>query len=201
MQDKHALRRQLRAVRKRLTPKQQSLASQRAARRLARLLVFARAGRIAAYVARGGELDPAPALKRALRRGKRCYLPVLHPFDHSRLWFLPWHPGTAMRTNRYGIPEPRSRHGRIAPRRLDVVLVPLVGFDLHGTRLGMGGGYYDRTFAFRRRAQRLQRPLLIGYAHAEQQVERLPHMPWDITLDWVVTDRSVHRIGSRHASR
>jgi 5-formyltetrahydrofolate cyclo-ligase len=198
MQDKHALRRQLRDARKRLTTNQQRLASQRAARRLARLLVFARAGRIAAYVARGGELDPAPALEQALRRGKRCYLPVLHPFEHNRLWFMPWDTGTVMQPNRFGIPEPKSRYGRIAPRRLDVVLVPLVGFDLQGTRLGMGGGYYDRTFAFRLRARHRRRPLLIGYAHACQQLQHLPRMPWDIALDWVVTDRGAHCTSARH---
>lgn len=200
MPDKPALRHQLRHRRARLSPAQQRLASQRAARRLARLPAFARARRIAAYVARGGELDPAPALALALRRGKQCFLPVLHPFGHNRLWFARWQRGDRMRANRYAIPEPSARVGRLAAQRLDAVLVPLVGYDLQGTRLGMGGGYYDRTFAFRR-LRRSSRPLLIGYAHACQQVEQLPRAAWDIALDCIVTDRATHRVAAPRKQR
>lgn len=196
MHDKHALRRRLRARRNRLSPRQQRLASRRAARHLERLLPFARARRIAAYVARNGELDPQPALRRAERAGKACYLPVLAPFGHNRLWFRRWRPGQRMPANRYGIPEPTRAAARLPSTRLDVVLVPLVGFDLQGTRLGMGGGYYDRTFAFKLRHPRT-RPLLIGYAHHCQLAERLPRTDHDVALTWIVTDRGVHRVTTR----
>ena len=198
MQDKAHLRDQLRRARARLTPKQQAQAGRRAAARLARLPRFTHARRIAAYVARGGELNPAPALALARRRGLQCYLPVLHPGGQRRLLFARWREGARMKPNRYGIPEPQTRI-HIAPCRLDIVLVPLVGFDLSGTRLGMGGGYYDRTFAFRSRMHRFVRPLLVGYAHACQRTGHLPRSPWDVALDWVVTDKAICRVNRHNA--
>lgn len=94
-----------------------------------------------------------------------------------------------MRRNRFGIPEPLGK--AVAPQRLDAVCVPLVGFDGRGRRLGMGGGFYDRTFAVNARKKRgnARGPRLIGLAHACQQVGRLPHEDWDVRLTGVVTER------------
>ncbi len=101
-----------------------------------------------------------------------------------------------MVTNRFGIPEPQARHGAHPARRLpawalDLILLPLVGFDDDGQRMGMGGGFYDRTLAFTRRPG--PRPHLIGLAHECQRVESLPVAPWDVPLDAIVSDARVVR--------
>ena len=189
MQTKTSLRKELRKHRKSLTQRQQREASRQVRRRLQQLRIFQRAARIAGYLPQDGELDPEPILHDAIKRGKKCFVPSLHRFQHNRLWFLPWRPSAPTKPNKYGIPEPQQRRLRIATLHLDLVLVPLVGFDTHGRRLGMGGGYYDRTFAYMDRNTRWKRPSLIGIAHACQQTIQLPHEPWDIRLDAVVTDQ------------
>ena len=162
-----------------------------AARLAKRQPFFLRAERIAFYLASDGELDPLPLLRSAVAMGKQCLLPVLHPLGHRRLWFARWKPGEPLRPNRYGIPEPADRRYTLSGCDLDLVIVPLVAFDQQGNRLGMGGGYYDRTFAPCR--NRSRRPLLIGWAHALQEVPELPARPWDIPLDGLVTEQGIRR--------
>lgn len=111
------------------------------------------------------------------------------PSDTLR--FARWHDGARLHRNRFHIPEPR-RQARLSARALNVVLLPLTGFDASGNRLGMGGGFYDRTLAFKRR-HRKARPLLVGVAHACQQVSTLPAEIWDVPLAMIVTDRGVFR--------
>ena len=188
MLDKSQLRKRLRRERASLSPRERNVASRASARQLLRTPAFLRARRIAVYHANGNELDPTPLVVAARALGKQCYLPVLHPFLHGKLVFAPWHAHTAMRPNRFGIPEPAGRERRLPARRLDLVIVPLLGFDRQGVRLGMGGGYYDRTFAFRNRCTAWRKPLLVGFAYAFQRVEHLPNKPWDIRLDAVVTE-------------
>lgn len=180
---KSELRRQLRRRRRALDGLAQRLAAQRLARRLARQAWFINAGAVAGYIAADGEIDPAPLLRFALAAGKQVYLPVLHQGDH--LLFGRYRRGQRMRRNRFGIPEPTGE--RLPPWALDLVLLPLVGFDRDGGRLGMGGGFYDRSFAFLRDGR--AKPRLLGLAHHFQEVERLPREPWDVPLAAVVTDR------------
>lgn len=157
------------------------------ARRLAQSPFFWRAQRITFYFANDGELDPGPILTRALAHGKHCYLPRLNRFPLPHMEFVRYRPGGHLRANRFGILEPVD--GRVcSPRALDLVLLPLVGFDAGGGRLGMGGGFYDRTFAFIRR---LPGPALVGLAHACQEVPCLPREAWDIPLAAIVTDRAL----------
>jgi 5-formyltetrahydrofolate cyclo-ligase len=137
-------------------------------------------------MAADGEIDPALLLVAAQRRNKDCYLPVISPVGVPRLRFKRWRKGEALKTNFYGIAEPRSGP-YCPPRTLSLVLMPLVGFDADGNRLGMGKGYYDRTFAFRRRTVQ-RHPVLLGLAHECQRVEKLEVEAWDLPLDGVVTD-------------
>lgn len=133
-----------------------------------------------------------PALEQAARGGKRCYLPILHPFLHGRLLFAQWQPGDRLAKNRFGIPEPILRGARLLPaRRLDLVITPLLAFDAQCHRIGMGGGYYDRSFGFLHRRSHWCRPRLIGLAYAFQQVPPITPSPWDVRLDKVVTDTGV----------
>tara|TARA_R110002072_G_scaffold269868_2_gene429439 strand:+ start:174334 stop:174942 length:609 start_codon:yes stop_codon:yes gene_type:complete len=162
-----------------------------AATRLCRILPFTRAWqgakRIAFYQATGGEIDPARLFRSALRQGKQCFLPVLHPFKANRMLFVRVHAKTPLQLNRWGIPEPVPRAGQtVHARQLNLVLVPLVGFDRQGHRIGMGKGYYDRTFAFRQQLKK--RPLLAGLAHDCQRVEQgIEPSAWDVRMDVIFT--------------
>lgn len=191
-----ALRRELRTRRRQTSRAERRAASAALARRLSTLLVFQRAGRIAAYWPADGEIDPLPALARAFAAGKACYLPVLCPQRDGHLHFAPWWPGALLRRNRFGIPEPAAPRGEwLAPRMLDLVLLPLVGFDAAGNRLGMGGGYYDHSFAFLARRP-WRRPRLIGVGFDFQHVVKLPQRPWDVPLDAAVSERQTYVFGT-----
>lgn len=104
--------------------------------------------------------------------------------------FLHYRQGDVLEKNRFGILEPLRHQTNRSPRGLDAVLMPLVGFDRAGHRLGMGGGFYDRAFAFRF-ARSHGRPLLIGLAHSIQEVDSLDACHWDVPMDAIVTDRAV----------
>jgi 5-formyltetrahydrofolate cyclo-ligase len=118
---------------------------------------------------------------------------VLHPYLPGRLWFVRYWRDDPMRRNRFGIPEPARRGRQLCPARtLNLVLLPLVGFDAGCNRIGMGKGYYDRSFAFLRARQHWQRPLLIGLAHECQRIETIAPRPWDVPLDAVVTERRIY---------
>lgn len=184
------LRAELRARRKALTPSQQAAASAWVLRHLMKLPQFMRAQHIALYLANDGELDPRPIAEQLWKMGKHCYLPVLHPSQERQLWFVLFTPDAALKPNRFGIPEPDHRQAQKMPAHLlDIVLVPLVGFDRQGGRLGMGGGFYDTTFAFHQHQK--GKPYLLGMAHACQEVAALELASWDIPLFGVVTDKEV----------
>jgi 5-formyltetrahydrofolate cyclo-ligase len=179
---RRALRRQLRAARRALSNTEQSAHARAVAQRLltTRLPMFAR--RFALYAPNDGELDPSPLIDALIARHRLVTLPVVLP--KRLLEFYRYTPTTRLVRNRYGIAEPDSTTGQyVNPRTLDVVLLPLVGFDDAGHRLGMGGGYYDATFAHAH-----CEPLLIGLAHELQRVDGLPVAPWDVPLDAVVTE-------------
>ena len=188
------LRTKLRAARRRLSPHQQRLAAIALSRRLHRDPYFRRARHIAFYLANDGEIDLLPLLRRQTGN-KTFYLPLLsesrRPWEATRLLFQPWDPSDKTLTkNRYGIFEPAYTPRKLkAANMLDLVLLPLVGFDQQGNRLGMGKGYYDRTFA--RRSGSWRQPKLLGIAHACQEVTSLPHAEWDVPLDGVVTDKGL----------
>lgn len=190
---KAKLRRELRERRLSLSPEDQRLAARRLASRLARTRWFQVGRHIACYLPNDGEIDTNAVIARILRLRKRCYLPVLSRMNHDRLWFAEYKPGMEMRANRFGIPEPAvpARELKRA-QELDLILLPLVGFDAHGRRLGMGGGYYDRSLAFLRHRRHLRKPHLVGLAYEFQRVEKMPASPWDVSLTGIVTDENVY---------
>ena len=183
------LRKQLRATRRGLTAEQQARASKRLLTVLRPLLGHGKKQRIALYTAMDGEINLAPLIAACRRWRIELYLPVLHRFKHTLL-FARYDAGSPMKANKYGIPEPYQT-ALVKPWQLNLVLLPLVGFDPQGGRLGMGGGYYDRTFASAARWPK--RPVLLGVAHECQKVARLPLEPWDIQLDGIVSDARVYR--------
>ena len=180
------LRRTLIARRAQLSRDEITSASLAIGTRLWRLPVLARARRIACYFPVNGEVDCRATVHDAWDRGREIYLPVLR--DHTLL-FAPFGPATRVRDNRFGIPEPvcHPRH-LLAPHRLTVVLTPLVAFDEHGNRMGMGGGYYDRTFRFLTIRPHWARPRLIGLAYEFQKVPALNAQIWDVPLHATVTE-------------
>lgn len=106
------------------------------------------------------------------------------------LHFVRYDEHDALSANQFSILEPENTSRKIAAEKLELVITPLVSFDLQGHRLGTGGGYYDRTFAFLHNRAKTN-PTVIGLAYAAQQAESLPVDPWDITLDGIVTEQGV----------
>lgn len=185
------LRSQMRARRRALSAAQQMRAAQSLATHLSQHLWFRQAKHIAFYLPNDGEIDPRPLLNLGLALGKACYLPVITP--QQQLIFRRTDGHSALVTNRYGIAEPAQG----APFRphwlLDLVLLPLVAFDNAGNRLGMGGGYYDRTFATRpHRPHPMGRRL--GLAHSCQRVGCLASASWDIPLHAIATESGTQSI-------
>lgn len=185
-----ALRRRIRERRRALSGAQRQDAQRRAGRRLRLLPPLWRARSVAVYLAADGEADPAAIAAGALMRGQRVYAPVLHG---ETLRFARLTDGTPLRRNRFGILEPAAAADRIDPRRLDVVLTPLVAFDDSGARIGMGGGCYDRCFSFLKRRRRWIRPKLIGFAYEFQRLRTVSRNAWDVPLWAAVTDRGIYR--------
>ncbi|MFI8481955.1 5-formyltetrahydrofolate cyclo-ligase [Pseudomonas sp. NPDC078700] len=187
------LRRTLRQARRALSPAAQRRAAQGLYRQLAQHPVFRRAKHIALYLPNDGEIDPHLLLRAAQRRGKATYLPVLNAWPRSKMVFQRIRPTDVLRPNRFGIAEPRANPAR--QRKvwaLDLILLPLVGFDREGGRLGMGGGFYDRSLAYRARRKNCHKPTLLGLAHECQQVKKLAMASWDVPLNATVTDQGWH---------
>lgn len=184
------LRRMLRKARRALTPSEQRKAALGLYRQLAQQPLFRRAKHISLYLPTDGEIDPRLLLRAAQRRGKATYLPVLSAWPRTKMVFQRVRPGEKLRPNRFRILEPRVNIGQ--QRKvwaLDLVLLPLVGFDDVGGRLGMGGGFYDRSLAYLARRKSWRKPTLLGLAHECQKVERLAQASWDVPLAGTVTDK------------
>lgn len=188
------LRRQLRAARRALTAEQQIQAGRDLAEIILRQPSLAESQHVALYLANDGEIDPGILISRLWEQGKRCYLPVIAKDNGRVLSFITYQPETLLIKNKYGIPEPEYKEKFIIPpQELDLVLMPLTGFDEKGRRLGMGGGYYDRTFEFIRTAGK---PLLTGLAHECQKVANIPTEHWDIPMAGIATNKRYYQAPS-----
>lgn len=191
------IRRQMRRRRRALTCAEVRQASRALARQLGNSTLFLRSEHIAFYLANDGEMDLMPLIERAWAMGKHCYLPMLSPTFHNRLWFAPYLPDTPLTPNRFRIPEPALQWNEIRPASsIDLMLTPLVAFDASGNRLGMGGGFYDRTLAYLLRRNHWRKPALIGTAYEFQKLEQLPHAAWDVPLHGVATNHALYRFSS-----
>jgi 5-formyltetrahydrofolate cyclo-ligase len=195
--NKKALRRHLRRRRRSLKPAQQRQAARALTRQLLLHFGHRRGRHVGLYLPNDGEIDPRYFMHEARRRGFVIYLPKLHPVLGNLLWFYRFDENTPLLENHLGIPEPCApRRASRPPWALNTVLMPLVGFDLNGARLGMGGGFYDRTFAFKR-LMPARPPALIGMAHDVQQVDELPVASWDVPMNGIVTPtRRIHTTAS-----
>lgn len=184
---RQAMRQAMRTRRRQLGPIERIAAAQSLRDTLDTLPAFRSATRVAGYWACDGEIPLHSSLAMLARRGQAFHLPVI---AGRTLAFAPWSPGEPVQANRFGIPEPASEQ-RIEAKALDLVLLPLLAFDRKGARLGTGGGFYDRCFAFLGDAQRPTRPLLVGVGYAFQEQSSMVMHAWDIPLDYVATEHQL----------
>ncbi|MGC1387971.1 MAG: 5-formyltetrahydrofolate cyclo-ligase [Steroidobacteraceae bacterium] len=184
------LRKELRAARRSLASADHDLRSRLAAASVIRLAAFKSGARIALYLPFDRETDTAALVMAAQRRGIRIFVPVVSDLRHRRLHF---HPLTGeTRRGTFGISVPKGAPHRLArtvePRWFDLIVVPLVGVDPRGRRLGMGGGFYDRALAFRRHRRHWKGPRLVGFGFDRQRTACVFADPWDVRLDALATE-------------
>ena len=160
-------------------------ASQIIAKRIARSHEFMACNSIACYLPCYDEVDPSYIIERAWRAKKRIYAPVIA--NNCNMFFRQLLPDTQLEKSRFDIWEPVSGP-TIRAKQIDVVVTPVVAFDDQRTRIGMGGGYFDRCFSFLKHRRNWLRPKLVGVAFNCQKVEKIDSSPWDIRLYSVVTE-------------
>lgn len=193
--NKHQIRQHMRAARRSLSQEQQQRAADQVCEQVIHINRYRFSQNVGFYLSFDSELDPTSLLLHAHQTGKKCYLPALHPRQIGMLSFFPYVPGDPLIPNRFGILEPALAHEQ-QPHpswQLDIVFTPLVAFDKHKNRLGMGKGYYDRTFAFLNTLTSAHKPYLIGLAYQMQQVPQLTIEAHDVRLEMIVTEaKSFH---------
>lgn len=183
------LRQRLAEQRRALTPPVRIAAAQGLRRSLEHLPEYLTDARVAGYWASHGELPLNLVIPPLATRGQQFLLPVIG--KNKQLRFAPWQSGEEVQPNRYGIPEPVAQDELLEPFQLDLVFVPLLGFDRRGNRLGHGGGYYDRSFGFLNEQVRPTEPLLVGIGYAFQELAQVDEQAWDVPLDFVATEREL----------
>ena len=182
-------RKLLRSQRRELSATQQLIMADQIAANLCSQSFFLRAKRVGIYLANEGEVNPSIIYDICQKSGKQLFLPVIHPFKQNRLHFAKIKPDSRVTNNRFGILEPCIKGATLSPPwSLDLILMPLVGFDRRGNRLGMGGGFYDRTFAFTAKKPGPS-PKLIGLAYSFQELKAIKPQPWDIPVSGIVTEK------------
>jgi len=196
MPDRNTLRQEIRARRQALAPATANACARQMANNVCHHPLLLNSHHIAGFLPADGEMDPLPLMEHLWALGKQIYLPVLVPFSGNRLWFARFAPGDRLVYNRFGIAEPTSRE-LIKPTALDLVLTPLVAFDEHGHRIGMGGGYYDRRFAFLKQRRHWRKPRMQGIAYDMQKQERILPNAWDIPMDAIVTEQSLYLVSGK----
>ncbi|HIO92227.1 MAG TPA: 5-formyltetrahydrofolate cyclo-ligase [Leucothrix mucor] len=183
------IRSQLQQQRERLTTSQQLLLSQQICQQISDSAIFQAAQHIAFYTPVKSEASPLPLRKNSQ---KSFYLPLLSTQQYHHLFFVKIDGTTQYENNIYNIPEPLyTQADIIATENLDLVIMPLVAADKKGNRVGMGGGYYDRSFAFKQKLPISSKPILMGFAYDFQLVNNLMTEKWDVPLDYLATNKEL----------
>ena len=188
---KATLRKQLRNQRRSLSAVDHGRRSRLAAKAVAGLPRFSSGKRVALYLPFDRETDTAALIAAARRRGVRIYVPVIVDRRHGRIRFYPLERN--VRRGVYGISVPKRLSRPTAPRWLNLIVIPLVGVDARGRRLGMGGGFYDRALEFRRRRRHWTGPHVVGLAFDCQRAESAFADPWDVSLDSLATESGLEK--------
>ena len=182
MEAYNKIRTAMRRKRSHLSPTQLQNTASRIAFLFSQHALFKKSQHIASFIAVNGEASPQIIHQLALQKRKQIYLPIVKSFDTKMQFGLQQSPRIQ---NKFNIPEP-AYPNPLPLWCFNIVLVPLTAFDSQGNRIGMGGGYYDHTFAFTKHQSK--RPLLIGVAHAFQKTAIIKPQPWDIPLDGILTE-------------
>ncbi|MBL4622645.1 MAG: 5-formyltetrahydrofolate cyclo-ligase [Immundisolibacteraceae bacterium] len=192
--ERRQARQRLRRGRRALTVSDQAIAAVAMARRVVTSHFFQNAYRIAIYWPADGEISPLPLADRALAMGKQVYLPELPRKPSQRMRFAPLAGDVRFSLNRFGIPEVDVGYREtLSVNQLDLLVLPVVGMDLLGNRIGMGAGYYDRVLE--NCYSRAITPTLLGVAHSLQLLDAIEVQRWDIPLHWLATDLNVFAAG------
>ena len=190
MDTRQLTRKKLQQQRAKISLSEQKKTSAIITEQLSQHPLFLQSRSIASYKAIQHEIDPSALIHKAWQNKQTCYLPIL---QGRQLIFCVYQPRTLLKKNRFNIPEPPfSLDSCIAPEAIDLVLVPLVGFTEKGQRLGMGAGFYDRSFAFLLNSPRPARPFLIGLAYEWQKLATLREKNWDVPLNAVITEKKIY---------
>lgn len=187
--NRQEIRKLMRERRNALSENEQKVAAKKIKVNIFQHLKNAKKQRIAVYLSNDSEINTSLIINELWQQNHDVYLPVIHPFSSGYLLFQRYEKNSPMTTNRYGILEPKLNCSQVCPvEQLDVICTPLVAFDNAGNRLGMGGGYYDRTLA-KHYMNANTRPEIIGLAHDCQQVDSLPIESWDVPLKTIITPK------------
>ena len=190
--EKKHLRRQFKIKRSAISAAQRMQTAEAIAQQLIKVPEWIAADYIAGYWASHGEV-PLHIVQMRVQSPKVWCLPMLQA--DKTLKFAPWRSGDPLVSNQYGIPEPDiSSSSALDATQISIILLPLLAYSRTGTRLGMGGGYYDRSLEFRAaKAVQASPPLLIGVAYSSQEADCLPSEEWDVKLDMLINEREVLR--------
>ena len=187
----HDMRRELRIKRNKLTSIEQKKSADILARLIHNEQLLNNVKNIGIYLENDGEIGTSQLLKMALESNISCFLPVLDSSTQNNLCFVRYDNDTPLHKNKFGILEPSlNEKNSIHPAKLDVIFLPVVGFDRSGSRLGMGGGYYDRALAFTK-VSKLDKPKLVGLAHSIQEIKSISRQVWDIPINFIATDKEI----------
>lgn len=193
----NALRESIKARREQLTPEQVIASSELITDRCLNLPAFQESQHIAIYISHRQEVDTTALIAASWNAHKKVYLPVLAE-DLHHLYFVEYTPDTVLEKNRYGIFEPHYQPSdRINCDELELVITPLVAFDSACHRIGMGAGFYDRSFYFLNQDPRPTKPTLIGLAYDFQKQETLARQPWDVNLNTIVTESQIYSLNAQ----
>ncbi len=187
LDNKQKLRRKMRMQRRNLSEKTQAEAGLSVLAQFKKNRRFRSINRVAVYWANEGELPLTAIIDVLWRHKKTCLLPIISNHHKRKMYFATYQKDTRFSVNQYGIFEPILKKRVRSLLTLDLVLMPLVAFDAQGNRLGMGGGYYDRSFAFLKQRSHWKKPFLMGVAYDFQEVDNLTNDPWDVPLDAILT--------------
>ena len=190
--NKSQLREQLRSRRRLLAAEERHAAASAISRQANELPTWNASQHIAIYLPADGEIDTGPLTRSCREQAKSLYLPIVD--QDRKLEFALWIEGDELHNNRFGIPEPGANAKRVPPHQLNIIFMPLVGWDPSGNRLGMGGGFYDRALAG------IEGPIKVGLAYDCQRTGRISQDPWDVPLDFVLTESALNHCETARAA-
>jgi 5-formyltetrahydrofolate cyclo-ligase len=190
---RQSLRKAFRDKRLSLSNEQQTTAAQGLVKQYQKNALFQDARNVALYLSFNGEVNTQPLIDYLWSMNVDVFVPILHPFCKGHLLFQEFTHNTKMRENHFGISEPTLDVQRVCPvENLSIIFTPLVAFDLSGNRLGMGGGFYDRTLARLKKLGEKSQPIVVGLAHELQKSATLPTETWDIGLPYILTSNKLY---------